>query len=199
MSRRMVQKRINDEQRSMVTQHLSLALKVANLFARKLPRWLSRDDLRQEAVLGLMRAAHDFDPAYGVAFGTYAGPKIKGAIFDWLRRQDHLKRIHRQELQRQGLEHRLEQLDPDLVVPTVGPEPIPESATLLKIAMRPLCRDERDIAWRCFGLGQTQAQIAEARGCNASTVSQRLPVIIEAMRRSLENHPHTLAAHMEGR
>jgi len=49
------------------------AIRIAASEARKLPRgFLDRDDLVQEGLIGLHRAARRFDPARGIRFGTYA-------------------------------------------------------------------------------------------------------------------------------
>jgi RNA polymerase sigma factor for flagellar operon FliA len=42
--------------------------------------------------LGLVQAADAFDRSRGLSFSTYAVPRIRGAILDELRRQDHVPR-----------------------------------------------------------------------------------------------------------
>lgn len=59
---------------------------------------IAYDDLQQEGMLGLVRAARDFDPKAGVQFKTYAEHRIRGAILDFLRREHPLKRKQRQLL-----------------------------------------------------------------------------------------------------
>ncbi|WP_027338716.1 FliA/WhiG family RNA polymerase sigma factor [Halonatronum saccharophilum] len=46
------------------------------------------DDLLSYGVLGLIDAIDRFDPSKGFKFSTYAVPRIKGAIYDELRRLD---------------------------------------------------------------------------------------------------------------
>jgi len=46
------------------------------------PAWVETDDLISYGQLGLVQAAHDFDPARGVKFSTFAFYRIRGAIFD---------------------------------------------------------------------------------------------------------------------
>src|SRR6185295_12275634 len=41
---------------------------------------------------GLIQAADSFDAARGLSFSTYAVPRIRGAILDELRKQDHVPR-----------------------------------------------------------------------------------------------------------
>lgn len=46
------------------------------------PAWVETDDLISYGQLGLVQAAHDFDPKRGVKFSTFAFYRIRGAIFD---------------------------------------------------------------------------------------------------------------------
>ncbi|QDT59200.1 RNA polymerase sigma factor FliA [Stieleria bergensis] len=45
-----------------------------------------RDNLHSAGVLGLVQAASSYDPSQGVAFRTFAYPRIRGAIVDELRK-----------------------------------------------------------------------------------------------------------------
>jgi len=44
-----------------------------------------------------MNALSSFDPSRGLAFSTFAAPRIRGAILDELRRQDHVPRSVRRK------------------------------------------------------------------------------------------------------
>lgn len=46
--------------------------------------------------MGLLKAMHDFDPAQGIKFETYASIKIRGAILDGIRKNDWVPRTIRQ-------------------------------------------------------------------------------------------------------
>lgn len=46
--------------------------------------------------MGLLKAMHEFDPAQGVKFETYASIKIRGAILDGIRKNDWVPRTVRQ-------------------------------------------------------------------------------------------------------
>lgn len=46
--------------------------------------------------MGLLKAMHDFDPAQGIKFETYASIKIRGAILDVIRKNDWVPRTIRQ-------------------------------------------------------------------------------------------------------
>jgi RNA polymerase sigma factor (sigma-70 family) len=67
----------------LVALHLGLARAVAQRFGGAGP---GRDDLAQAAALGLVEAVAAFDPAQGVAFSTFAVPRILGEVRDALRR-----------------------------------------------------------------------------------------------------------------
>ena len=50
------------------------------------------DDIVNEGVIALMEAIDSFDPAKGAKFETYASLKVRGAIIDYVRRQDWVPR-----------------------------------------------------------------------------------------------------------
>lgn len=50
------------------------------------------DDAVNEGVIALMEAIDSFDPAKGAKFETYASLKVRGAIIDYVRRQDWVPR-----------------------------------------------------------------------------------------------------------
>src|SRR5262249_54862619 len=58
---------------------------------KRLPPSVDRDDLIGAAELGLVEAARNFDPTRGVLFKTFAYYRIRGAIYDALRRMGWLK------------------------------------------------------------------------------------------------------------
>ena len=55
-------------------------------------RYADDDDISNEAVLALMNAVDSFDPSKNVKFDTYASIKVRGAIIDYIRRQDTVPR-----------------------------------------------------------------------------------------------------------
>lgn len=67
----------------LITAYMRLAISMASKFKRY---GAARNDLIQEASLGLMKAADKFDPDRGVRFSTYAVWWIKASI------QDHVMR-----------------------------------------------------------------------------------------------------------
>lgn len=59
-----------------------------------------RENLKSAGVLGLVEAAHSFDPSRGVPFRTFAFTRIRGAIYDELRK---LSPVSQQVLRQIGL------------------------------------------------------------------------------------------------
>jgi RNA polymerase sigma factor for flagellar operon FliA len=82
---------------ALLTDNLSLVHHVARQLERKLSDELDHDELVSAGTLGLMSAMTSFDPARGLAFSTFAVPRIRGAILDELRRQDHVPRSVRRK------------------------------------------------------------------------------------------------------
>lgn len=60
--------------------------------SRGLPRVVEVSELINDGVIGLIEAVRKYDPGRGVAFSTYAGHRIRGAMLDGLRRRDPLPR-----------------------------------------------------------------------------------------------------------
>jgi RNA polymerase sigma factor for flagellar operon FliA len=54
----------------------------------RFPRHVDREELVRAGVLGLVQAAHRFDPTKGVNFNHYAAQRIRGAILDAVRTID---------------------------------------------------------------------------------------------------------------
>ncbi len=53
---------------------------------------LELDELVSAGTIGLIEAFNKFDQSRGLAFSTFAAPRIRGAMLDEMRRQDHVPR-----------------------------------------------------------------------------------------------------------
>jgi RNA polymerase sigma factor for flagellar operon FliA len=100
---------------ALLREHASLVHHVARQMARALAKVADLDDLISAGTLGLINALETFEPERGLAFSTYAVPRIRGAILDDLRRQDHVPRSVRRKsrdlaLAREQLSHALGRL-----------------------------------------------------------------------------------------
>ena len=70
----------------LVETYRSYAHAIAAEVLRKLPPQLEKGDIEGAAELGLVEAAGSFDPSRGVLFKTFAYYRIRGAIYDGLRK-----------------------------------------------------------------------------------------------------------------
>ena len=82
----------------LVEADLALVKYVAARIASRLPKHLRLDDLYSAGLLGFLAAVDDYDPERGVTFSSYASHRIRGAIFDELRRLDWVPRGVRERI-----------------------------------------------------------------------------------------------------
>ena len=82
---------------ALLRDNLSLVHYVAKQLSRSLSADADPDEMVNIGTLGLMAALESFDARRGLAFSTYAVPRIRGAILDELRRQDHVPRSIRRK------------------------------------------------------------------------------------------------------
>jgi RNA polymerase sigma factor for flagellar operon FliA len=86
-----------DARQELLTGQLALVQFVARQVARGLGVDLEFDELVSAGTLGLVKALESFEPERGLAFSTFATPRIRGSILDELRRQDHVPRSIRRK------------------------------------------------------------------------------------------------------
>lgn len=96
----------------LVVKLLPLVKRVALQLRGRLPAHVELDDLVSEGTVGLIDAVRKFDSARGVTIESYARHRIRGAILDSLRDQDHASRDMRRRIKNiestcQSLERRL--------------------------------------------------------------------------------------------
>jgi len=87
--RRTKDRALRDE---IVEADLALVKRAAARIASRLPKHLRLDDLYSAGLVGYLAAVEDYDPERGVAFAAYAVHRVRGAIFDELRRLDWVPR-----------------------------------------------------------------------------------------------------------
>ena len=80
------------QENSLVEQHLPLVRTVVGRLAMTLPSHVNVDDLYSAGLVGLLNAVRRFNPKSGCSFESYARVRIRGAIFDELRRLDWVPR-----------------------------------------------------------------------------------------------------------
>jgi RNA polymerase sigma factor for flagellar operon FliA len=77
---------------SLVEEYLPLVKTVVGRLAMTLPSHVNSDDLYSAGLVGLLHAMRRFNPENGASFETYARSRIRGAVFDELRRLDWVPR-----------------------------------------------------------------------------------------------------------
>jgi RNA polymerase sigma factor for flagellar operon FliA len=80
------------ERDALLAQNVGLVHHVARQLANHLSTAAELDELVSAGSLGLIQAVDSFDRSRGLSFSTFAVPRIRGAILDELRRQDHVPR-----------------------------------------------------------------------------------------------------------
>jgi len=86
-----------DTRDRILDEHLGLVHHVARRLQRRLSDQVEYDELLGPGTIGLMEAVESFDPDRGMAFSTFAVPRIRGAILDDLRRRDSVPRSVREK------------------------------------------------------------------------------------------------------
>jgi RNA polymerase sigma factor FliA len=86
-----------DTRERSVEAHLGLVHNIARTIHQARPFDAELDELVSAGTIGLMQALESFDPGRGLAFSTFASPRIRGAIQDELRRLDHVPRSVREK------------------------------------------------------------------------------------------------------
>jgi RNA polymerase sigma factor FliA len=93
-----------------VRQYLPLVKTIVGRIAMTLPTHVDLEDLYSSGLVGLLNAVRNYDPDCGSAFETYARLRIRGAIFDELRRLDWVPRsVHAKARKVQTVMQELEQ------------------------------------------------------------------------------------------
>jgi RNA polymerase sigma factor for flagellar operon FliA len=86
------QKEDLSERNALIEQYLPYATSIANKIAHTLSSDADLDEIICNARLGLLEAAKRYDPKYNVDFKTFAYYRIKGAIYDGLRKTGWIPR-----------------------------------------------------------------------------------------------------------
>lgn len=80
----------------LIESHIGFAHAIAADLAGKYPPHITRADLEGAAEFGLVQAAQNYDPSKSVSFATFAYYRVRGAIFDEVRKSwnaSHVKVI----------------------------------------------------------------------------------------------------------
>ena len=82
----------NSSRDALIEQYIPYATSIANKIAQTLSSDADVEEVICNARLGLLEAAKRFDPKYNVDFKTFAYYRIKGAIYDGLRKTGWIPR-----------------------------------------------------------------------------------------------------------
>lgn len=135
----------------------------------------SLDDLTGAALAGLAHAIDTFDPARA-GFGTWAQGCIERALLQHARREDHLTRAQRREIEPLPAPLSLDELDDQLPDPADGPDArlLDQAARrALWTAVETLPREQAEPVALHLRCGWTFARIGARLGIPASTAYWR--------------------------
>lgn len=76
----------------LAEQNLAIVDHVVGQLAVRFPTYADRDELRAAGAVGLVDAAHRYDPDTGVPFARYASIRVRGAVLDATRSLDWVPR-----------------------------------------------------------------------------------------------------------
>jgi RNA polymerase sigma factor FliA len=80
------------EEDELVQKNLPLVKQVVGRLAMNLPSHVDKEDLHSAGLIGLLDAIRNYDPTCGSSLETYARIRIRGAVFDELRRMHWVPR-----------------------------------------------------------------------------------------------------------
>jgi RNA polymerase sigma factor for flagellar operon FliA len=101
-----------DAREALLAEHISLVHHVARQIHRRVSSDVELDELVSAGTMGLIEALERFEPTRGLAFSTFAVPRVRGAILDELRKIDHVpssmrRRTRTLSTAREALRHEL--------------------------------------------------------------------------------------------
>jgi RNA polymerase sigma factor for flagellar operon FliA len=88
------------DEAELIKKHAGLIERCARRLVQKTGCVSAYDDFWSAGAIGLLEAARRFDPSVQAGFESFAEHRVRGAMLDELRRQDHLPRRLRAETER---------------------------------------------------------------------------------------------------
>lgn len=181
-----------------VEDHLKLVTPIARHYAQRCG--IDADDLSQVGVMGLIRAAENFNSERCTPFNAFARPHIRGAILHYLRDHSAMVRCPRRlqesnthtepgEISQRVPLHRVyscEDAFPDLnseVAQDIGQE---ERTTVIRNTLRALHKPERSAIQDVILDGRSLRAAGKAAGVSAMTMQRRVKRGLEQLRLKLD-------------
>jgi RNA polymerase sigma factor for flagellar operon FliA len=88
---------------AIVAEYFDMCMAMVKRKIKRLSTVVDRAGIESAALLGLLQAIDGFKPEKGFLFKTYAVHRIRGAMIDACRDQDHMPRLGRQRVTKQKL------------------------------------------------------------------------------------------------
>lgn len=82
----------------IILKYIYLVKYIAGRLAVKLPAVLSNEDLESCGMIGLMEAIEKYDPGLGIDFEAFASRRIRGAMYDEIRKLNWIPRTTWQKI-----------------------------------------------------------------------------------------------------
>jgi len=81
-----------EDKSDLINKNMSVVKKIAYYYISRVHQVVEVEDLLQIGMVGLIEAAHNYQPQDGVVFENYARLRVKGSIIDFLRKSSNLCR-----------------------------------------------------------------------------------------------------------
>ncbi len=89
-----------EDKSKLIRDNLGLVDILVGRMTTQVPSFMNRDDMRSAGMMGLIDAANKFDTTKNILFKTFAEYRIRGAIFDEMRKLDWFSRTLRDKYNR---------------------------------------------------------------------------------------------------
>ena len=80
----------SDDKNDLINKNMSVVKKIAYYYLGRVHQVVEIEDLLQIGMVGLIEAAHNYEPHDGVSFENYARLRVK-AIIDFLRKSSNCR------------------------------------------------------------------------------------------------------------
>lgn len=90
----------SDDKSKLIRDHLELVDILVGRMSTQVPSFMNRDDMKSAGMMGLIDAANKFDTSKNILFKTFAEYRIRGAIYDEMRKLDWFSRTLRDKQSR---------------------------------------------------------------------------------------------------
>lgn len=89
-----------EDKSKLIRDNLELVDILVGRMSTQVPSFMNRDDMKSAGMMGLIDAANKFDSSKNILFKTFAEYRIRGAIFDEMRKLDWFSRSLRDKQNR---------------------------------------------------------------------------------------------------